>query len=281
MPGHIRKRGRRKDGSTRWQARYTDPTASPASTRKIERTFPTRQAAERWLHQQQAAITSGHAYPPHGRQPPVLRGHDRLAGVLAEPAAPEHRPPLHRHPRQVPPARVRRHPARPDHARARPALHQQPQQPTQADRPRHRAERVRGAAERTAQAVRLGIIPSNPCTDIDLPRANRQEMLFLTAEQVSAAGRGDRPALPRPHLHRRLHRPARGRARRPPRQRRRPPPWRPPRPPRAQGRQRQTRTRPDQDARQPYRQPAQLPTHHACRSTSPRIPALPAATYSR
>ena len=43
MPGHIRKRGRRKDGSTRWQARYTDPTQHPASTRKIERTFPTRE----------------------------------------------------------------------------------------------------------------------------------------------------------------------------------------------------------------------------------------------
>jgi integrase len=37
-----------------------------------------------------------------------------------------------------------------------------------------------------AQAVRLGIIPTNPCTDIDLPRANRQEMLFLNANQVAA-----------------------------------------------------------------------------------------------
>jgi hypothetical protein len=70
MPGHIRKRGRRKDGSTRWQARYTDPTVHPASTRKIERTFATRQEAERWLHQQQAAIQRGmHIHPTAASRP--------------------------------------------------------------------------------------------------------------------------------------------------------------------------------------------------------------------
>ena len=37
-----------------------------------------------------------------------------------------------------------------------------------------------------AKGVRLGMVKVNPCTDIDLPRAQREEMKFLTAEQVRA-----------------------------------------------------------------------------------------------
>src|SRR6266511_5127131 len=44
------------------------------------------------------------------------------------------------------------------------------------------------AVLRTAMAkgVRLGMVKVNPCTDIDLPRARRQEMLFLTGDEVRA-----------------------------------------------------------------------------------------------
>ncbi len=44
------------------------------------------------------------------------------------------------------------------------------------------------AVLRTAMAkgVRLGMVKVNPCTDIDLPRARREEMLFLTADEVRA-----------------------------------------------------------------------------------------------
>jgi len=31
------------------------------------------------------------------------------------------------------------------------------------------------------------MVKVNPCTDIDLPRARREEMLFLTADEVRAA----------------------------------------------------------------------------------------------
>jgi integrase len=42
------------------------------------------------------------------------------------------------------------------------------------------------AVLRTAMAkgVRMGVVCVNPCTDVDLPRARREEMLFLTADEV-------------------------------------------------------------------------------------------------
>jgi integrase len=182
MPGHIRKRGRRKDGSTRWQARYTDPTAHPASTLKIERTFPTRQEAERWLHQQQAAITSGtHIHPtaasrrfaevttawqeswPNRLQPNTAR---RYTGILNNYLLPEFSDTALS---QITHERVQRYINRLSTGEVAPGT------------VRNVYAVLRSAL---AQAVRLGIIPSNPCTDIDLPRANRQEMLFLTAAQV-------------------------------------------------------------------------------------------------
>jgi integrase len=54
--------------------------------------------------------------------------------------------------------------------------------------PRHAPGTVRNvyAVLRTALAkgVRLGMLKANPCTNIDLPRARREEMLFLTADEV-------------------------------------------------------------------------------------------------
>src|SRR6188472_3919413 len=68
MHGHIRKRGKRKDGSWRWEARYPDPVRG--GTAKIERTFRTKQEAERWLVSQGASILSGtHVDPRQSERP--------------------------------------------------------------------------------------------------------------------------------------------------------------------------------------------------------------------
>lgn len=55
MAGHIsrRKRGR---GSV-WRARYPDPTRG--GTAQIERVFPTKREAERWLNEQKVAVQRG------------------------------------------------------------------------------------------------------------------------------------------------------------------------------------------------------------------------------
>ncbi len=64
---HIRKRGRRKDGSTVWQAQYTDP-ANPKTksggTNRIAKTFRRREDAEDWLAQQRAAVLWGEHIDP-------------------------------------------------------------------------------------------------------------------------------------------------------------------------------------------------------------------------
>src|SRR5215211_3666143 len=57
MPGHIKKRGKRKDGSDIWRARYPDPTKG--GTAQIEKAFRTRKQAQDWVHSQQAAVLSG------------------------------------------------------------------------------------------------------------------------------------------------------------------------------------------------------------------------------
>jgi integrase len=55
MAGHI---SRRKRGSaTVWRARYPDPTRG--ATAQIERVFPTRREAERWLNEQRVAVQRG------------------------------------------------------------------------------------------------------------------------------------------------------------------------------------------------------------------------------
>jgi integrase len=55
MAGHITKR---KRGDTiKWRARYPDPTRG--GTAQIERTFPKRKEAERWLTEQQSSVHRG------------------------------------------------------------------------------------------------------------------------------------------------------------------------------------------------------------------------------
>jgi integrase len=46
MPGHIRNRGKRADGSTRWQARWTHPNNS---TIRKDKTFRDKDVAKRWI----------------------------------------------------------------------------------------------------------------------------------------------------------------------------------------------------------------------------------------
>lgn len=67
MNGHVRDRGKRADGTTKWQARYNDPNDP---RRRIEKTFRTKSAAQRWLTKQQAAILDGdNSDPRRGDRP--------------------------------------------------------------------------------------------------------------------------------------------------------------------------------------------------------------------
>jgi integrase len=46
MPGHIRNRGKRADGTTKWQARWTDPNNS---TNRKDKQFRDKDVAKRWI----------------------------------------------------------------------------------------------------------------------------------------------------------------------------------------------------------------------------------------
>jgi len=56
MPGHVRSRGKRADGTTKWQARWRHP--DDASNR-VEKTFRNKTVAERWLTTMEAEAHSG------------------------------------------------------------------------------------------------------------------------------------------------------------------------------------------------------------------------------
>src|SRR3954453_23966957 len=55
---HVRRRGRRKDGTWRWEARIPAPSRL-GGTHKIERTFRTKQEAEDWIASQRVSILQG------------------------------------------------------------------------------------------------------------------------------------------------------------------------------------------------------------------------------
>jgi integrase len=60
MAGHITKR--KKNGAIKWRARYPDP--SYGGKKEIERIFPTRREAERWLRNQQVSLDRGSHIDP-------------------------------------------------------------------------------------------------------------------------------------------------------------------------------------------------------------------------
>jgi integrase len=68
MSGHIRNKGKRQDGSTKWEARWRNPL-NPAERR--ERIFRTRQEADRWLLELDSAAHTGTLVDPFRAQTPV------------------------------------------------------------------------------------------------------------------------------------------------------------------------------------------------------------------
>src|SRR5918999_373879 len=67
MPGHVRERGRRKDGSTRWQARWRGPAGQ--SVRR-EQMFRTKRDAKRWIVQMESSVFQGDFIDPRKGERP-------------------------------------------------------------------------------------------------------------------------------------------------------------------------------------------------------------------
>jgi integrase len=175
------KRGARCTKNCPWQARIPDPTR-PGTTHKVERTFRTKREAEAWEHAQHADKQRGEWVDPR-------KAERRFSEVVVAW-------------QQAWPNRL---------SNGTQALYTgiltTHINPTFADVPIGRIDRgavqrfvneltAAGLASGTVRnayaclrnalntAVRYGWIRSNPCTNIDLPRAARGEMLFLTADEV-------------------------------------------------------------------------------------------------
>jgi integrase len=177
---HIRRRGRRKDGSWRWEARIPDPTRGP--TGKIEHTTRTKREAEDWIASQRAAQLAGSYVDPR-KGNTLLRDvaaawQESWPNRLSPTTALRYRGILNTH---LLPAFGTTPVGKIDRAACQRYFNRM----TAEGRPPatvHSTHRVLRTLLGTA--VRDGLIPSNPATRLDLPKPRPAEPEYLSAEEV-------------------------------------------------------------------------------------------------
>lgn len=195
MNAHIRKRHKpdcahRSSGGKRrcncdgkWQVRIRDAAG------ETSKTFRTKQEAEDWLATQHAAKLTGTYIDPRRSERPfgavVAEWRESWDARLSPTTARRYESILNKYllPEfgSVPLAAI-------DHGVVQRYVDRLTSTRDEDANPVHAPGTIRNiyAVLRTAlaRAVRGGLIHANPCVSIDLPRARREEMLFLTAEQV-------------------------------------------------------------------------------------------------
>ncbi len=187
---HVADKRRRCNCSGPWQARMPDAASSKPNA-EVSKTFRTKQEAEDWLASQRHSQLAGTYVDPRKSERPFgdvaaewQAGWDarlspttvrRYASILDNYLIPEFG--------RVPIGRI-------DHGAVQRYVDRLAAARDEGGNALHAPGTVRNvyAVLRTAlaKAVRMGWIVSNPCTSIDLPRARREEMLFLSAEEVRA-----------------------------------------------------------------------------------------------
>lgn len=176
MAGHVRRRG------DKWQARYPDPYHG--GTRKFEKTFRTKREADEWLTKQQSSVLDGSHIDPRrldtpfrelvetwkatwiDLSPTTMSGYqstldthllpafgDRKVGTITHEVIQRYVSDL-----------VKRGEMRPGTIRQIFSV-------------------LRNAM---STGIRTGIIKTNPCAKIRLPPQPREEMLFITVDEVRA-----------------------------------------------------------------------------------------------
>jgi integrase len=183
MYGHLRKRGKRADGTWKWQARYADPLRG--GTHKIEKMFRSKQEAEDWLVQQRASVLDGtYIAPSQGERPfseVIEAWRESWGGRLSPTTARRYQSIIDKY---LAPEFGRTPIGRITHEVVQRYVNRLSADATIAPGTVRNVYAVLRTA--MAKGVRMGLVRANPCTDIDLPRARREEMLFLTAEEVRA-----------------------------------------------------------------------------------------------
>ena len=192
MNGHVRARGKRADGTTKWQARYVDPP-DPTGRTRIEKTFRTKQEAARWLTQQQAAIIEGQHNDPRKADRPFNDAVEAWRETRATTLAPKTRARyddvlrLHLVPEwgTTPLSALTREAIKRYFARlqrnGRTAGRERPGQPLSPGSVR-KIQTVLSSV--LSEAVELGMLRVNPAMRMRLPAPVHKDMTVLTAQEV-------------------------------------------------------------------------------------------------
>lgn len=72
MPGYIKNRGKRRDGTTKWQARWRPP-GDPSDKGRIEKLFRNKRDAERWISTMDTDSLRGTYIDPRSGEQPFTR----------------------------------------------------------------------------------------------------------------------------------------------------------------------------------------------------------------
>jgi integrase len=180
MRGHIRKLGKRKDGTWRWVAFMPDP--SKGGTAKIQRTFRRKEEAEDWLVSEGASKRQGTWVDPRQAERPFrdVIAAWRESWLDIEPKTRSGYETIircHLLPEfgNTPVSRVT--------TEAVQAYVNRLAKTAGSGTVRNIFAALRNALN---TGVRLKLLVANPCVGVKLPRARRREPVFLTADEVRA-----------------------------------------------------------------------------------------------
>jgi integrase len=176
----VRNRGKRKDGSTKWEARLYTAQPGPNPTQRIAKTFRSRRDAHAWLTEQNHSQLQGtHASPSSGKttfqdltvtwrttflaiEPKTAGGYEQ---ILKSHLLPEFgNVPI----RDITPHSIQ-------------AFVSSLSQRREPGTVRNVYAALRNCLN---TAVRLRMLSTNPCQGVRLPRSPREQQLFLTPAEI-------------------------------------------------------------------------------------------------
>ncbi|HEY1688803.1 MAG TPA: tyrosine-type recombinase/integrase [Solirubrobacteraceae bacterium] len=182
MPGHVRSRGKRRDGTTKWQARWRDPR-NPAIRK--EKQFRDKDVARRWITRMDAEAEGARFEKP--TEAPRERLFREVVAIWKDTCWTGLAPSTTARYKQV----LRTY--------LEPEFKNAPIKEMTRERLRlyfaalSKAGKAPGTVRKVhtvlsaimSEAVELDLLPANPCTRMrGLPANQHEEPVFLTAEQV-------------------------------------------------------------------------------------------------
>lgn len=182
MPGHIRNRGKRADGTTKWQARWTNPNNS---TDRKDKQFRDKDVAKRWLARMDAEAHGAMFSQPTNAERP--RPFKEVVAIWKETCWTGLAPSTTARYGQV--VRTYLEPefgTTPINELTREVVRRYFARLTREGRAPGTVRKVHTVLSAIlSEAVELELLAANPCTRMrGLPTVNSDEPLFLSAEQV-------------------------------------------------------------------------------------------------